>query len=163
MTAVDYSVVTQIGITEEEYRIFEELQISAYSVLIHCRKCRESMFVDRQEHQETNILVCPLPRCQYAWCKTCHQKVTVDGPQHSCDGSSELRDLMSKRGWKYCPGCRTPIQKESGCNHMTCMTPGCNTHFCYKCGDRIVTSALGCEIRAATSEHYRRRCNLFEV
>ncbi|KAJ7739825.1 hypothetical protein B0H16DRAFT_60005 [Mycena metata] len=85
----------------------------------------------------------------------------MEGPKHSCDGSSELEHLMKSRGWKHCPGCKTPFQKSSGCNHMTCMSPGCNTHFCYVCGKSIVRSAHRREIQTAVSAHYRR-CNLFE-
>ncbi|KAF5388163.1 hypothetical protein D9615_000203 [Tricholomella constricta] len=58
---VEDSLIKQIGITESEYRVFEDLQMSIFSVLLHCRRCRDSMFVDRQEHQEAKVLVCPLP------------------------------------------------------------------------------------------------------
>lgn len=34
-------------------------------------------------------------------------------------------------------------------------------HFCYKCGNSIIKSALAREIKIATSAHYRQ-CNLFE-
>ncbi|KAK0202721.1 hypothetical protein DFS33DRAFT_1385094 [Desarmillaria ectypa] len=157
------TLVLDIGIPEKEYCIFEELQMSAFSILLHCRQCKKSAFVDRTEYQEASIITCPLPGCNYTWCKSCQQSVDVTGPQHSCDGSSELDHLMKQRGWKYCPGCKTPVQKESGCNHMTCMSPGCNTHFCYICGGKIVQSALRIDIQAAVSDHYRRRCALFEV
>ncbi|KAK0501419.1 hypothetical protein EDD18DRAFT_1317711, partial [Armillaria luteobubalina] len=157
------TLVLNIGIPEKEYRIFEELQMSAFSILLHCKQCKESAFVDRTEYQEAGIIACPLPRCNHTWCKSCQQTVDITGPQHSCDGSSELDHLMKKRGWKYCPGCKTPVQKESGCNHMTCMSPGCNTHFCYICGGKIVRSALRGDIQTAVSDHYRHRCTLFEV
>ncbi|PBK72468.1 hypothetical protein ARMSODRAFT_954173 [Armillaria solidipes] len=157
------TLVLDIGVPEKEYRIFEELQMSAFSILLHCQQCKKSAFVDRTEYQEAGIIACPLPRCNHTWCKSCQQTVDVTGPQHSCDGSSELDHLMKQRGWKYCPGCKTPVQKESGCNHMTCMSPGCNTHFCYICGGKIVQSALRGDIQAAVSDHYRRRCTLFEV
>ncbi len=126
-------------------------------------RCEQSVFVDRTEYQEAKILTCPLPSCTHAWCKACQQTITpnVTGPQHSCDGSSELDHLMGQQGWKYCPGknipchsqlhcstprslgCKTPVMKTDGCNHMTvsnmsafrklvlitcqCMSPGCNT------------------------------------
>jgi len=98
------------------------------------------MFVDRNEYQSTNTIACPLPMCNNVWCKNCQQITEVGGPQHSCDGSTELQDLMVRRGWRHCPGtktqvhiiptfrlrlmhsakgCRTPIQKDAGCNHMT--------------------------------------------
>ncbi|KAJ7719079.1 hypothetical protein DFH07DRAFT_315765 [Mycena maculata] len=148
-----------LGLNDQEYQILQELQIASTSILLHCRKCKESVFVDRAEYEAASTLVCPLPRCNYAWCKACQQPVTEDGPKHSCDGSSELEHLMKQHGWKHCPGCRTPFQKSSGCNHMTCMSPGCNTHFCYVCGQSIIRSALRQEIETAVNAHYNR-CNL---
>ncbi|KAJ6581853.1 hypothetical protein B0H19DRAFT_1229069 [Mycena capillaripes] len=162
----DYLVITDdlvqmLGLDDKEYQILQELQIASLSILLHCRKCKESVFVDRTEYEAAPILVCPLPKCNYAWCKACQQMIVIDGPKHSCDGSSELEHLMKRRGWKHCPGCKTPFQKSSGCNHMTCMSPGCNTHFCYLCGNSIVRSALRREVQRAVSAHYNR-CRLFE-
>ncbi|KAJ7117677.1 hypothetical protein C8R44DRAFT_832346 [Mycena epipterygia] len=154
-------LVQMLGLNDKEYQIHQELQIASLSILLHCQKCKESVFVDRAEYEAAPILVCPLPRCNYAWCKACQQTIPMDGPKHSCDGSSELEHLMKRRGWKHCPGCKTPFQKSSGCNHMTCMSPGCNTHFCYVCGESIVRSALRREIQTAVSAHYNR-CRLFE-
>jgi|SRR5882762_2482263 len=100
-------------------------------------RCSQSLFVDKQDLQTTDTIQCPLPRCNYTWCKVCHQEVNRTGPRHSCDGSSELNHLMDSSGWKYCPSgslsfaqnplkiqtyflaCRTAIEKSSGCNHMT--------------------------------------------
>src|SRR6266511_1022955 len=105
------------------------------------------MFVDNIELKSTNIIVCPLRGCNHVWCKRCEQTIQVPGPQHSCDGSRELEHLMRARGWRHCPGtsffadswllkvalqlifsligCQTPVQKESGCNHMTVSTKSC--------------------------------------
>ncbi|KAJ7777248.1 hypothetical protein B0H16DRAFT_952215 [Mycena metata] len=153
-------LVQTLGLDDDKYQTLQELQIASFSILLHCRKCKQSVFVDRLEYEATPILVCPLPRCNYTWCKACQQTI-MEGPKHSCDGSSELEHLMKSRGWKHCPGCKTPFQKSSGCNHMTCMSPGCNTHFCYVCGELIVRSAHRREIQTAVSAHYSR-CNLFE-
>ncbi|KAJ7252460.1 hypothetical protein C8J57DRAFT_1474125 [Mycena rebaudengoi] len=154
-------LVQTLGLDDKQYQVLQELQITALSILIHCRKCKDSVYVDRMEYEAAPIIVCPFPRCTHAWCKACQQTIDVGGPKHSCDGSSELEDLMRRRGWKHCPGCKTAIQKESGCNHMTCLSPGCSTHFCYVCGESIVRSALAREIKTAVSDHYRR-CSLFE-
>ncbi|KDQ64237.1 hypothetical protein JAAARDRAFT_166285 [Jaapia argillacea MUCL 33604] len=151
----------QLGLTEKEYSTFEEFEMSKFSVLLHCRECKNTVFVDKQEHDETEIIACPMPRCTYAWCKLCSRSIVIGGPKHSCDGSSELKHLMQQRGWKYCPGCMTPAEKVDGCNHMTCMVPGCNTHFCYVCGESIVQSVRRSDIQRGTSAHYRR-CRLFE-
>ncbi|KIM92370.1 hypothetical protein PILCRDRAFT_810425 [Piloderma croceum F 1598] len=44
---------------------------------------------------------------------------------------------------------------------MTCMSPGCNTHFCYVCGEQIIKSALPRDVQAATATHFSK-CQLFE-
>ncbi|KAF9792210.1 hypothetical protein BJ322DRAFT_1102725 [Thelephora terrestris] len=155
------SLIIDIGISQDYFQIFDELQLSSFSILLHCRKCKKSMFVDRSEYQESRTINCPLPKCGYAWCKACQAQIDIGGPRHSCDGSSELRHLMKEQGWKHCPGCDTPIQKESGCHHMICLAPACNAHFCYVCGKLIVKSALRSEIQAAVSQHYRS-CRLFD-
>jgi len=135
--------------------------MAQYSALLHCRKCKRSTIVDRQDLESTAVVACPLGDCTYMWCKACQQEITAaGGPQHSCDGSSELDHLMKKSGWKYCPSCKTPIQKDSGCNHMICPSPGCNTHFCYWCGKLIVRSALTKDVRSATAAHYKS-CQIF--
>ncbi|THG97621.1 hypothetical protein EW026_g4416 [Hermanssonia centrifuga] len=123
--------------------------------------CKQSFFVDKQEYEATNIIACPLPRCQNSWCRSCNHLIDQNGPPHSCDGTAELRHLMGQRGWKYCPGCQTPAEKVDGCNHMTCTSPGCNTHFCYLCGKAIVRSVKRQEIKDALSRHYRS-CRMFE-
>ena len=66
------------------------------------------MFVARDEHEETKIIACPLPDCNHAWCKQCQQSIEMNGPKHSCDGTSELDHLVKQQGWKYCPSEPTP-------------------------------------------------------
>lgn len=118
--AISGLLVQQIGIDERQYAIWEEMELSQLSVLLHCRKwvsrlcylqhaqpchfrCQRSVPVVRQEHDESRLLVCPLPDCNHIWCKACQQSVAIGGPSHSCDGTSELDHLMKQRGWKYCP------------------------------------------------------------
>ena len=74
--------------------------------------------------------------CKYVWCKECQQEVVPKGPEHSCDGSLELKRLVEQKGWKYCPGkivtiifliiiemmsilaCNTPCEKIFGCDDV---------------------------------------------
>ncbi|KAH9894465.1 hypothetical protein C8Q73DRAFT_695663 [Cubamyces lactineus] len=157
---IDDEAIRQLGLTEEQYVVFVEMQMLRYSILMHCRKCTQSVFVDKEEYQTTNIIHCPLAGCGYIWCKQCSQAVDPSVGEHSCDGTKELDHIMKQHGWKHCPGCQTPAEKIAGCNHMTCRAPGCNTHFCYLCGELIVRSALGSEINNAKQNHYTR-CRLF--
>ncbi|KAI6102651.1 hypothetical protein EDD16DRAFT_343524 [Pisolithus croceorrhizus] len=155
-------LVEQLGVTEDEYQVWIEMELSQFSILLHCRKCNRTAFVDRTDYNDMPNIVCPMRDCNHVWCRLCHRTIVIDGPKHSCDGSSELDHLMKEKGWHYCPSCKTPIQKEYGCNHMMCIAPGCNTHFCYRCGELIVRSALREEVGKVVSEHYRK-CLLFEV
>ncbi|KAJ6514887.1 hypothetical protein C8R47DRAFT_961601 [Mycena vitilis] len=156
-------MVQTLGLDDKQYQILQELQIAPLSVLLQCRKCKESVFVDREDYEAEPVLVCPFPTCDHVWCKACQQTIVIGGAKHSCDGSTELEDLMKQQGWKHCPTCKTPFQKSEGCNHMTCISPSCNTHFCYLCGETIVRSAIRREIESAKSAHYAGGCPLFDV
>merc|ERR1712226_1302633 len=39
---------------------------------------------------------------------------------------------------RHCPHCNAPIEKNEGCNKITCWR--CNTHFCWLCGDKLPAS-----------------------
>ena len=154
-------------------------------LLLFGSRCKSTFNVDKQDFQEIDNISCPLPWCNYTWCKLCQQSISANGPKHSCDGLSEMKDLIKRSGWKYCPsklgyhlsgtyfyylkkitGCKTPIEKVSGCNHMTVCVyltleimeyqwlekcVHCHTEFCYSCGGayrsghscQIATSGLG--------------------
>ncbi|OAX32978.1 hypothetical protein K503DRAFT_701185 [Rhizopogon vinicolor AM-OR11-026] len=112
-------VVQLIGVDEQQYAIWEEMELGQYSVLIYCRQCGRSVSVDKQEHEASQTLICPLPNCNYRWCKACQQPIPIHSAPHSCDGTAELDNLMTQQGWKYCPNCRTPVERNGGCRHMT--------------------------------------------
>lgn len=85
-------------------------------------RCERATYVKKSVYHATNVVSCPSPGCDYAWCKRCVWSAETDNEnekQHSCDGVSELRTLMAQQGWKYCPGCKTPTERITGCNHMT--------------------------------------------
>uniref|UniRef100_A0A0K3CAK7 RBR-type E3 ubiquitin transferase n=1 Tax=Rhodotorula toruloides TaxID=5286 RepID=A0A0K3CAK7_RHOTO len=48
-----------------------------------------------------------------------------------------LQEWLAKNSTP-CPGCRTPIEKSHGCNHMSCGR--CGAHFCFRCGASISPS-----------------------
>ncbi|KAH9059758.1 hypothetical protein EDB87DRAFT_741018 [Lactarius vividus] len=150
---VTRELVLDIGITEEQYETWVEMEMSEFFVLQHCRKCTHSSFFDREQLNEARNLRCPMPDCNFVWCKECQQEIVEGGPEHSCDGSSEMKHLVQQQGWKYCPTCKVPCEKISGCNFMSCISPGCNTHFCYKCCELIVKSAVPAEVGQGKARH----------
>lgn len=50
---------------------------------------------------------------------------------------------------KECPQCHSSIEKNGGCNHMTCRKPGCAHEFCWLCF-------------GSWKEHGSRPCNVHE-
>ncbi|KAJ6456119.1 hypothetical protein C8R45DRAFT_581638 [Mycena sanguinolenta] len=154
------ALVQTLGLSDNQYRTLTELQMALFSINVECPGCKESMNIDREDYQARSTLVCPKRNCNHWWCKRCRQPVGWYAPEHSC-GLSELEDLGQREGWKRCPGCTTMIEKADGCNHMRCTAPSCNTHFCYFCGELIVTSAIRQEVDLAVIQHYRR-CSMME-
>jgi len=149
-------LVLEIGLTEEQYEAWVELEMSELFVRLQCPKGGHSSFIDREEFNEARDLTCPFTGCNHVWCKGCQQEIIPNGPEHSCDGSSELKHLAQQQGWKFCPTCSTPCEKIAGCNFISCISPGCNSHFCYKCSELIVRSAVPSTIGEGKSEHYKK-------
>ncbi|KAJ7932834.1 hypothetical protein B0H13DRAFT_1954860 [Mycena leptocephala] len=46
-------------------------------------------------------------------------------------GLAALAKWREKNGVKQCPHCHADIEKNGGCNHMTCFF--CKTHICWIC------------------------------
>ncbi|KZW03820.1 hypothetical protein EXIGLDRAFT_599356 [Exidia glandulosa HHB12029] len=141
----DPSVVSQLdvelaGLSAKQFAVWTELQMAEVSIEMKCTKCKKSMHVDREDYVAMNVITCPMRKCRYTWCKRCLHKVRNATNHHAC-GREELEKLMASKGYQFCPGCQTPCEKISGCNHITCKAPGCKTEFCYACGK---ASCRGC-------------------
>lgn len=80
--------------------------------------------------------------CGHRFCVDCSKECHVP---LSCANMREWEKKMSDEGqvmtWlqhhtKECPRCLKPIEKNGGCNHMTCRSNagGCGHEFCWICG-----------------------------
>jgi hypothetical protein len=77
------------------------------------------------------ILQCP--SCLVRICSACHTEAH-DGL--TCEERDVAEDKLyhewaATHDVKNCPGCKTPIERSEGCNHMTCTR--CQTHICWEC------------------------------
>ncbi|KAI6108640.1 hypothetical protein EDD17DRAFT_1874323 [Pisolithus thermaeus] len=152
--AISGSLVQLLGVSEEQYQKWVEMEMAQFSVPINCQKCNQSMFVDRADAMASDRMQCPIPRCGHIWCQKCRQTIQNNNVEHSCDGSKEFENLVRMKKWKYCPSCRTPVEKRSGCDHLSCIVPGCNTHFCYRCGGIMNRTARPSEIMAGNTAYF---------
>lgn len=143
----------------EEYEKFEVLQLSLFAMSLQCPDCKHEMMIARED-LHLILVSCPVTACGAQWCRACHAKISVCEPTwHRCKRDSKFRRLMRRKGWRFCPGCRTPFLRDQGCAHMTCTAPGCHTHFCYRCGGTIwKLGDRGTAYRAA--RNHARWCRL---
>lgn len=77
--------------------------------------------------------------CSHRFCFNCNQD---DHQPASCDNLAKwlvkCRDDSETYNWliantKPCPKCGTSIEKNGGCNHMTCKNTSCKWEFCWVC------------------------------
>ncbi|KAH8099503.1 hypothetical protein BXZ70DRAFT_229611 [Cristinia sonorae] len=97
--------------------------------------------------RQTGASILQCPSCSATVCPGCdeeaHEGMTCTERQLHSDPAYQQRretEELEAAGCKRCPSCRAWIQKNDGCNHMTCRS--CQTHFCWIClgvfGDREV-------------------------
>ncbi len=87
--------------------------------------------------------------CGYRYCSGCGEKphphdMTCKAFQISkkkTEGDVEKWLKTTNQDAKQCPACKAVIEKNLGCNHMTC--PRCKKHLCWKCL-KVFNSAQDC-------------------
>jgi len=84
------------------------------------------------------LLQCPA--CLLRICASC-QTAAHDGLACArADGGDGLfAQWMRDNDVKPCPGCKVPIEKALGCNHVTCTL--CSTHMCWLCATPFANGA----------------------
>lgn len=78
-------------------------------------------------------------RCKHRFCFECgadwHEPVTCQmlraWIKTSADDASTCQWIVGHT--KPCPKCHVPIEKNGGCNHMTCRNRSCQCQFCWVC------------------------------
>ncbi|CBY41020.1 unnamed protein product [Oikopleura dioica] len=131
-------------------RLFGETLYDLYGVMstdFFLSKQENRIFCPKQtcgcvflvETIEGGIITCPV--CIYQFCVYC-KEIAHEG---DCP-SIPKNDVNSKyyiKNMKKCPDCKTPAEKISGCNHMTCQAPFCDTEWCWVCCRRW---SLDCQL-----------------
>lgn len=81
-------------------------------------------------------------KCGFAFCFRCSDFEVGDHNPVDCEHLEKWRQKASDESenvkWmmantKKCPKCRSPIEKNGGCMHMTCRIASCAFEFCWLC------------------------------
>uniref|UniRef100_K3ZRU4 RBR-type E3 ubiquitin transferase n=1 Tax=Setaria italica TaxID=4555 RepID=K3ZRU4_SETIT len=123
------------------------------SLRIYCpnRECR-IMLESTCTNKTPSKASCPA--CNSIMCKACGLYWSIDSSdQHDCAEGAEamlVKKLASERKWKQCPRCRMLVEKNMGCDVMTCR---CHTVFCYDCGRSMMPLQDGAELCRCRNVH----------
>ncbi|KAL0050976.1 hypothetical protein WJX82_011428 [Trebouxia sp. C0006] len=111
------------------------------------RDCSNLLIVKKTTHAEVECSACRAYLCTI--CRGFgHSGMSCAEAKASRVDDSDTLSLATQQGWKRCPSCRHVIERQTGCNHMTCR---CGTQLCYACGTGYVRGQKQC------------KCELFEV
>lgn len=139
------------------YELFCE--VAAYECINnekHIKQCPmpdcSYLFINDEKLQQS--FTCP--QCKHIYCSSC---LMQHAPEMTCEQAKRERELtenpdlanQASQEWiaantKECPACHKLIQKNGGCNHMTCKQ--CLHEFCWTCGATYRTTrcdSVDCE------------------
>lgn len=86
-------------------------------------------------------------KAEVLMCKACKSGTCVRcmAPEHAgdCPEDSELTATLAvaaREGWQRCQNCRALVEKDFGCQHMSCR---CGSEWCYRCAAKWKSCACG--------------------
>ncbi len=97
-----------------------------------CSRFLGAQFEATSASRAAPLMKCPAVGCSTTTCSGCKNEVKPS-ILHLCAGSdadTAVLKLAETSGWARCPRCRTLIELNQGCYHMTCR---CKAQFCYLC------------------------------
>jgi len=75
--------------------------------------------------------------CDTKVCSHCRADITGKEEEHKCNEDDVKSADLIKRITKPCPECGVRIHRPSGCDHMFCTAPDCNTSWSWSTGRKI--------------------------
>lgn len=139
--SIDEGLINRL-IGEDDKKKYKRLLVSSF---VECSKgikwcpapgCVYAVgFVGGEGFKDQEEVMC---KCSYEFCWDCvgerHRPVDCETAVkwHEKNNSDTLNTEWKLVNSKPCPKCKNSIEKNQGCNHMTCRPP-CNYHFCWTC------------------------------
>jgi len=101
---------------------------------------RECPFCEHFQHGDPLVPEMICEKCQK---KFCFFHSNAHSSEESCADFTRKSEVIERQSistmkkiGKQCPACKRPIQKNGGCNHMSCP---CGNHWCWLCGQTLGT------------------------
>jgi len=131
------------SVNPEEFQRYEQFTLGGVLGLDdNCRWCpRRGCQTPTIGNPDSPMIRCPKPNCHFTYCFNCkvewHADITCEQYEQWKKDNGNGGDLFEKwrqKNTKPCPNCKTNIQKNGGCNHMTCTS--CKYEFCWLCSEK---------------------------
>ena len=145
------SVLSEYEILQIEYRedSRDRRVALAAKAMLHC-ECGIVAIVTDEDMGDGRI-ACPGKECGRRFCAKCGND---DHGKESCPPPAETVQWLDDHS-KKCPNCSNRIEKNGGCDHMTCQPPGgCGYEFWWTCGCPV-RGAHKCGLQSRFSAPWR--------
>ncbi|KAH3757519.1 E3 ubiquitin-protein ligase RNF14 [Pelomyxa schiedti] len=135
---VSPSEVKQI-VDEELYQKYEKFSLhSALDSMPDVKWCPKPDCGNAMIVSGGRMARCTNPRCRFTFCTHCKEEWHIDlsceqwqqWKQENTEADSKFTEWARTHS-KPCPRCHCAIEKNGGCNHMTCRS--CSHQFCWLC------------------------------
>ena len=86
---------------------------------------------------------CFNPECEKVSCRLCNKVSHIPlsceeaKAEEGIDERHLIEEAMTAAVMRTCPGCKTAVMKEYGCNLMVCKVEGCRTAMCDHCNKKL--------------------------
>lgn len=136
-------LVKDPNVKQRYQRLISNAFVECNKLIKWCRRCEIAIMVRCVEAKPVKC------KCNLTFCFGCEENWhdPVDCNLLRKWNRRNVMDLESHE-WilsyaRNCPQCDVPIEKNGGCNHMTCKNVGCRYEFCWLCSGHW-TSHHGC-------------------
>jgi hypothetical protein len=120
--------------TTEDKEKLVRLQLKRLPDTTQCPLCDYIGFIDKARKCRDKV-ICSI--CNHSWLDPSLQPLSaLSGVSKTIlqfyNSDHELWSSIWKEMWsRECPKCKSPIEKNGGCPHMTCQK--CSNEFCWNC------------------------------
>eukprot|EP01130_Rhizamoeba_saxonica_P010186 TRINITY_DN4173_c0_g1_i4.p1 TRINITY_DN4173_c0_g1~~TRINITY_DN4173_c0_g1_i4.p1 ORF type:complete len:566 (+),score=125.92 TRINITY_DN4173_c0_g1_i4:65-1762(+) len=165
--ALDEQIVLELSNSKEAKKQYNDNLVSSfvkYNPFVQwcpAPDCKYALLLQELHRERNEVVTC---KCGHTFCFRCgeaaHQPVSCDNAKEwnikNNGGDDTLNMSFILTMARPCPNCKSNIEKNGGCNHMTCRK--CGYHFCWQCMGKFGMGPLG-----DTSGYQNHNCNGYYV